>query len=95
MSDEWVESITLGDIEKMIKILERYLRTARKVESILSRFGRTSRPEIEIAKMLIGMRESLPGYYTHDEDVMELTEEEKKVIEKIRSKFSEKQSTQS
>lgn len=93
------DEITLKDIETMIRILRKYLRYARQVENLLRSISRLSgygggggysfTPE-GIARMLFEdymARRGMGNVIEEDvEEGVELTEEEKKLIEKLRKK---------
>lgn len=76
------EEITLRDIEVMVQILEKYLKLSRKVERILSQYVRTQRMEGDIIKMLLSS--VAPRSVVSEVESIELSEEEKRVIEKIK-----------
>jgi len=89
LSDE----ITLKDIETMISILEKYLRTARRVERVLSRYSSRTKKygyggfdPMTLALELAKQKQQVKAIEEEEEESFELTEKEKELLEKIRKK---------
>ena len=89
-----IKGITLEDIEVMCRILEKFLRTARRVERILTRVAPYRRygPGGDLWGMVMSsvmqqVAASRGISISEDvgENVFELTDEEKAVIAKIRA----------
>lgn len=79
--EDILESITLRDIERMIKILEKFIKLSKRAERLMSSYARYTRPEYEIARMLLGG--SGLSLESSSEEV-ELSDKEIETLKKIR-----------
>jgi len=93
MADE-ANSITLEDIEIMCRILEKFLRTAQRVERLLARVAPYRRygPREDLWNMVmssalqqVAASRGISITEGEEEEAFELTEREKAVIAKIRA----------
>ena len=93
MSDE-IKGITLEDIEIMCRILEKFLRTARRVERLLARVApyRRHGPGGDLWNVImssalqqVAASRGISITEGEEEEAFELTEREKAVIAKIRA----------
>jgi len=84
MSEE-LDNITLADIENMINVLEKFIKISKRAERLVRQLG-TGRysMDADLFKMLLGGAVNTP-ITSGDSDNVELTEEELKTIEKVRS----------
>lgn len=91
MSDDLIDDLTLKDIETMVAVLERFLRTSQRVERVLRRYAKTRtggavnplRPESVIDYILKRQAEAKAGELEEEEEGL-TKEETKQIIEKIR-----------
>jgi len=93
MSEE-VKGITLEDIEVMCRILEKFLRTARRVERLLARVAPYRRygpggdlwgAVMSSVMQQVAASRGITVSEDVGEEVFELTDEEKAIIAKIRA----------
>jgi len=84
MSDE-LDNITLADIENMINVLEKFIKISKRAERLVRQFGSGRYGmDADLFKMLLSGAVNTP-IASGDSDNVELTEEELKTIEKVRS----------
>lgn len=72
------DEITLKDIENMIKILQKFLRLARKAERLLSQYASRSSYDA-VVRALLGMKEA-----NVEAEEVELSKEELETLKKVR-----------